>query len=130
MGVDDEVPVRIGHLVNEVVAEDASAGDEDVQASELLHRTVHEGFHGMAIGHVAGDGHRLPSLASDLRGDRFRRFRVKVGDHHHRVLGSEAHRRRCANPSSAAGDQGGPPIESSAHVMSTSASPTVTRSAR
>ena len=130
MGVDDEVPIAVRHLVNQVVAEDAGAGDEDFEAAIRLRGAIHQGFHREAIRHVAGDRQRRSAVASDLRGDRLRRLEIEVGDHHLRALGGEAHRRRCPDPSPAARDQRGLPLESSAHVMATSASPTVTRSAR
>ena len=130
MGVDDEVPIVVRHLVNQVVAEDAGAGDEDVEASVLLHGAVNQGFHRNPIRYVAGDRQRPLALTADLRGDRFCGVVIEVGDYDLRVLGGEAHRRGCADPSSAAGDQCGAPFESSAHAISTSASPTVTRTAR
>ena len=43
-------------------------------------------------------------------------FEIEVGDDDLGVLGGEARGRRCPDPSSTAGDQRGPTLESSCHV--------------
>ena len=55
VGGDHGVPVVVAHLVDEVVADDPGAGDEDVQAAELLDRARDGGLDLLARGDVGLD---------------------------------------------------------------------------
>jgi hypothetical protein len=71
--VDDRVPVFVGHLEDEVVADDARAGDKDVEPAELRHRAGHHRLDLRAIADIARDGE-----TSDGVRDLARRRVVKV----------------------------------------------------
>src|SRR5205814_2463051 len=86
----DQVPIVVGHLVHQVVAEDAGAGHHEVDGFELGGRGAEERFNGGAIGHVAGDRQGAASSTADLLGDGFRRLAILVGDDDGGTLGGEA----------------------------------------
>ncbi len=98
--VDDRIPFLVGHLEQQVVANDARARDEDVEASELLDRELDHGVHLGAHAHIAGDrqgAYRVRHLAS--------RCFVEVGDRDLRALGRQQTCRGGADPATASGDE-------------------------
>src|ERR1035437_5447675 len=56
--LDDRVEVLVGHLPEDLVAEDARVGAHDVDATEAVHRLLHESLRGLrpAHGYDLGDG--------------------------------------------------------------------------
>src|SRR5438067_1280641 len=126
MGVDHHVPIVVGHLVHQVVAEDAGAGHQDVDVFALVGRGPEERLDGGAIGHVAGDRQRAAAAAADLLGDGFCRLAIQVGDDDGGTLGSEAGGGGGADAASATRHQRGAALEAPAHEVTTSASPSVT----
>ena len=75
MRVDHRVPVVVRHLVEEVVADDPGARDEDVEPPRRRHRRGHCRLDLFARGHVAPDG-----AATDRGGGLLRRCEIEVGD--------------------------------------------------
>ena len=117
---DDCLPVVVGHLVDEVVADDPGAGDEDVEPSRLG-RGRDRRLDVRSQRHVAT--HRAP--ADPLRGLR-RCSLVEVGDDDVRALGCEPLCRRGADALRAAGDERRLPCEAAQRIIRTTSSATHT----
>ena len=95
VGGDHGVPVVVGHLVDEVVADDPGAGDEDVEAAVLLDRPRDR----------APRLRRGRSRRSRAAGPARRRRRRGRRPRPSRPRTRSARRRRLADPAAAAGDE-------------------------
>ena len=104
--VDHRVPVVVRHLVEQVVADDPGAGDEDVEPPRRRRRLGHCRLDLLARGHVALHG------ATADRGRRLlRRCEIEVRDDDVGSLCGEPGRGGGADPARAAGDEGHLPGE-------------------
>src|SRR5216684_3728163 len=106
MGVDHEVPVFIGHLEQQVVANDPGAGHEHVEAAELLDGGLHHRFHLRPIADIASDSETADG-ARHLSGGRL----VEVRYRHLRTFCRKQPRGGGADSAAPAGDQRHPVLE-------------------
>ena len=70
MGVDDAVPLLLGHVEQHAFAQDAGHADGTVEAAELVDRGLHEPLAGLHRRDVVGNGDRGATGRLDLRRDR------------------------------------------------------------
>ena len=98
--VDDRVPVIVGHLVQQVVADDPRARHQHVDAAEFLDRAVDHRLHRLALGDVACDRQALDRVRNLAR-----RRLVHVRDHELRSLAGEQLGGGGADSAAASGDQ-------------------------
>ena len=94
VGGDHRVPVVVAQLVDEVVADDPGARDQDVQAAELLDRAGDGGLDLLARGDVG-----LDLEAGDVV------VEGEIGGRHLGALGGEPRQRRLPDPAAGAGDE-------------------------
>ncbi len=99
MRVDDRIPILVGHLEDQVVADDARARDQDVEPAELRDGSPDHRFDRRAVAHVARD-----TEAADRARDLASRRLVEIRHRHPGALGRQQPRRGGANPTPAAGD--------------------------
>jgi hypothetical protein len=106
VGGDHRVEVVVGHLPQDLVAQDARVGDQDVEPAELLDGTVHQPLGGLGRadrddlgdGGAAGRGDGLHGLLGHGL--------VDVVDDHGGAVGGEGVRIGEAEAPAAAGDDG------------------------
>ena len=67
--LDDRIPLRLAHVREHAVAEDASVVDEDVEATERIDGGLDEAFGSVPIADVVAVGDRLPTHGLDLGDD-------------------------------------------------------------
>lgn len=60
------IEVVVGHLPEDLVAQNAGVGDEDVQSAEVVDRCFHEGFSRLGRADRRDDGDRSSALSDDL----------------------------------------------------------------
>ena len=68
MDLGDEVEVLVGHLPDDLVAQDAGVGDQDVESAEGGDRSVDEGLGGLGRSDGGGDRNGLTPGLGDLVG--------------------------------------------------------------
>ena len=73
MHVDHRVPVILGHLVEDHVAQDAGVVHHAVDPAIGVQRALHDALGGIPGGHALGVDHRLPAALLDDRLGLFRR---------------------------------------------------------
>ncbi|SEI97697.1 hypothetical protein SAMN04244579_02651 [Azotobacter beijerinckii] len=106
--VDHPLPVREVQPVNRrLLLRDSRVGDQNVQPAESIQRRLHQGRDARLAGYVAAhEDRRIAKL-----GGQRRRRRVDIADHHPGALGHEQPDNRLADPGTAAGNDGNPPLQ-------------------
>ena len=117
---DHGVPLRLGHVREHPVAQDAGVVDEHVQVAEGLHRRVDQALGGVEVGDVVVVGDGLAAGRLDLGHDLLGRRGVGAGalgrsaevvHHDLGALGGEQERVLPPDPPPCSGDDGHPALE-------------------
>ena len=120
MRVDDRIPVLVGHLEQQVVADDAGARDEDVQMAQLLHRARDHRLHRVTRAHVACDRESADGLRHLAR-----RSLIQIRHHHPRAFGRKKLSRRRADAARASRHDGDSILEPHVVVVSSAVPPSL-----
>ena len=75
---DHVVPLALGHVDDEAVAEDAGVVDEDVDVAVRLDRRVDQRAGALPVGGVAAHADRLAPGGPDLGGDLLGRVALEI----------------------------------------------------
>ena len=118
--VDDRVPLRLGHVGDHPVAEDARVVDEHVQLAERVDRGLDQALAALPVGAAVGVRHRLAAHRLDLLDHLLRGTRVgprpvlrtaEVVDHDLGALTREEERVLAPDPATGAGDDRDSPFQ-------------------
>ena len=102
--IDDEVPIGVGNLLDQVVADLSGIVDQDIDPSERLDGRIDHVGDLDRRGHVGGMDQNLEFSCREIVGDRLRRLGILVVDDDRRAGFGEAARQRAADAATRAGD--------------------------
>src|ERR1700682_2631718 len=105
MRVNNRVPVVLGHSLEKPVAAAASASDEQIQTSEITHRSRDCRFSIGSLGYVPHMRDRPPTQATDFSSYFFQALSVAAHEHHSSPLGRQASSRGGTNTATAPRDK-------------------------
>ena len=106
VAVHDSAPLRIVHLVEHAVKEEAGIVDEDVDRAEFSRRVREQRLGEVRIHHTPTETDGLTACRSDLGGGAVGDRSVEVVDDDARALATKQTRRRRTNAAASAGDHG------------------------
>jgi len=106
MHIEDGVPVVVGHLEQEVVADDTGVVDQHRRRAQLIGDSDHRRRHLFRVGHAGPDGQGAAARLGDLAHGVLAGGLVEIEDGDVHAVGSEPASGGGADATSGTGDDG------------------------